>query len=352
MTQQRLIPLLTLLLLAQLAAGLWLWSADRVTLPARGALLSFDHDAVDTVEIRDGDGHDLRLVKTAAGWQLPGDADFPAAGFLVNGLLDRLATLHPGLAVATSDDAAGRFHVADDKYERRIRLLAGDKVLAELYLGDAAGPRRSYARVAGDSTVYPLAFSGFDARAEADAWTDKAYLHRDTDALQSVQLGDLRLVRDGKAWRLADLAADEHMDAKAADQLVQRLARLNFMGVHGRADKVPGGKMLLTATLTLAGDKAAGDADGKPVAGGSDAGRADAAPRTVEYRFYDPGKDGDPLLWVSDRDHVVRVASFDFKPLAEMTRDKLLQTPQARADETAPAVTPTDSTPAPAPGQP
>lgn len=297
--QYRLSALL-LLLVAQLLLAVWLaWPAgDRGGRDAR--LLPFDKAAVDAIEIRDGQGKTVRLQRTAAGWRLPGHFDFPVAAFRVRSLLDSLAGLQRGLAVATSAEAARRFHVSADGFERRIRLLKGDAELAVLYLGDAAGPRRAYGRASADAAIYPLAITAFDAGAGAGEWTDKTYLHRDPKALARVRVAGVELVGDAGRWQLADLAGDEQTDSQAAAELVQRLAKLDFMAVSGTRPATPQGDEILRVQL--------GFADG----------------RVVDYRFMDPGQGGDPLLWASDRDHVLRIGSYAVKPLLEMTRAKLL----------------------------
>lgn len=301
----RLIGGLAVLLLVQLWLGWWLASGDEPVAQVRTELLSFAPAAVDRIEISDADGRTLQLQRRQDGWQLPGEYDFPAAQSRVAALLEQLAGLRPGLAVATSAEAARRFRVAADGFERRIRLLGGEKELATLYLGDAAGPRRAYGRAARDTAIYPVEFTAFDAGTAAGEWTDKTYLHRDTRGLTSVALGGLVLQRVGDDWQLAELGEGELPDTAAAGELVARLTGLDFMAVHGRKAAAPAGEPLLDAQLRYA--------DGT----------------RVDYRFIDPGQDGDPLLVVSDRDHVLRIGSYALKPLLEVRREDLLR----RSDE-------------------
>jgi hypothetical protein len=260
---------------------------------------------VTEIDLRDGDGGTVRLLRQEGGWRLPDHHGFPAAGFRVDALLDRLAGLRPGLAVATSAEAAVRFRVAADGFERRIRLLAGSGELAVLYLGDAAGPRRTYARAGGDEAIYPIEFTGFEAGTAAGEWTDKGYLDREVAGLMSVTLGELRLQRVGDDWQLADLAEGELPDTGAAGDLVRRLTGLTFMAVQGRKPVVPAGTTRLQVQLRYA--------DGTQ----------------VDYRFIDPGQAGDPLLWVSDRDHVLRIASYTVDPLLALQRADLLRPPDS-----------------------
>ena len=300
MRLQRLIPWLIVLLVAQLALTLLLWRDDAGQLPvAAGPLLSFDRAAVDGIEISDGK-QTLQLRKVGDHWVLPDVFDFPAAGFRVGGLLDELGALRSGLPVATSAASARRFRVAGDGFERRLRLMQGDTELAVLYLGDAAGPRRAYGRAGGDTAIYPLDFTAFQADATHDGWTDKTLLHREVAEITALRIGDIQLERDGGGWKLAGLAEGERTDQDAAAALVARLAGLDFMAVLGPVEAAPAGSALLDAELTLG--------DGK----------------RVQYRFTDPGQGGDPLLRVSDRDHVLRIGSHVFAPLKAAGRDSLV----------------------------
>lgn len=316
MSMQRWIPWLAVLLLAQLLIAGLLWRSDQAQAPvAAGPLLSFDRAAVDGIEIDDGDKR-LRLSRSDGSWVLPEAFDFPAGEFRVTALLDNLAELKGGLPLARSSEAAERFRVAADGYERRVRLLAGERTMAELYLGDAAGPRRAYGRAAGDEAIYALPFTAFDADADLDGWTDKTVLHRQVSDIRALRLGDIALGREQGAWQLADLGEGRLTDQDAAAALVARIAGLNFAGVHGRAEELPVGEPLLSAVLTLA--------DGNE----------------VEYRFIDPGQQGDPLLWVSDRPHVLRIASYVFAPLKEVSRAQLVKAVAVEVPEQGEAVPP------------
>lgn len=296
------IPLLVVLLVVQLLLAWWLaLPADR-GVQAQARLLDFDIAVVNQIDIADGERREVVLKMGDDGWYLPGHFDFPVPAERVADLLQQLAGLKPTLAVATSLEAADRFRVSEKVHERRIRLLAGDQLQAEFYLGDAAGPRRAYVRVAGEPAIYPVDFTALDAPAHVGGWTEKSYLYQPAEGLEQVSVGPLILKRVKDAWQLADLAADEHMDATKADALVQRLLNLNFMAVAGKAADLPEGETVLTAQLVYG--------DG----------------RTVDYRFTDPGQQGDPLLRVTGLAHVLRIGSYAVDPLKQLQRQDLLQT--------------------------
>lgn len=294
------IPPLLGVLLVQLVLITWIWrdTGEPPALPS-SPLLQFDPDKITRIQISGGT-NTLDIERDGTDWVLPGNYDFPAGAFQVDRLLDALDGLRPGVAVATTADAAKRFRVAPDDYERRIRLFVADQQLAELYVGEAAGPRRVYGRVGGQTLIYPLTFDAFQAETRPDAWTDKTWLHRDMGDIKAIALPGIALTRDGDGWQLAGLADGEQTDQEKADELVSRLADLNFMAVVGRTDEPPPGKPLFDAKLTLTGDK------------------------MVTYHFVDPGQGGDPLLSVSDGPFVFRIASFVVKPLHNARRDQLV----------------------------
>ncbi len=160
-------------------------------------LLDFDADAVIAIEIQDGDGKMLRLVRNGDGWQLPDLSDSPASANRVSQLIDTLAGLTRPLPVATSADARTRFKVADDGFERRLILRGEGGDIATLLIGDSPGFRRLFARVAGEDAVYDLRMALFDLSVSADDWMELERAetplgqHGDTDqaAAPTVQMG-------------------------------------------------------------------------------------------------------------------------------------------------------------------
>lgn len=294
---------LTALLGVQLVVTGWAWR-ERMAVPVNATgsvLIAAKADAVSDIELDDGKRRVL-LKRGGDGWVLPQAHEFPAGAFQVSRLLDAVLNLHPGLPVADSENAARRFQVAGDDFSRRLILRQGGQVLATLYVGDAAGPRRVYGRLGGQTAVYPLLLDRYALATDVNVWTDKTWLHHALGDINGIHLPGIDLVRHGDGWRLADQTPDEQLDTDKVNDLVGRIANLDFMAVDGVADAAPDGELLLTITLDLAGG------------------------RTVSYRFRDPGQQGDPLLHVSGSPFVLRVAGFTLKPLQGVTRDALLAT--------------------------
>lgn len=89
------------------------------------------------------------LEKSATGWILPETFSEPADAEQVDKLLEKLATVKQGLAVATTEGAPKRFKTAEDAFERHLVIKEGDNTVGDFYLGSSAGFRHSHVRKAG-----------------------------------------------------------------------------------------------------------------------------------------------------------------------------------------------------------
>jgi hypothetical protein len=218
------IRLLTVLLVLQIAAvALLYWPADDGEAPAPSLAAGLPSDSVETIEIRDSEGEELRLQRRDDGWFLSNG--LPAMGSMVDTLLTALIAEDPGLAIATSDRAAERFKVADDDYERRLRLSGGGQERV-VYLGSSPAFRKIHARRAGERAVYVLEFNSYDAATNDQRWLDRGLLAaRDVSALE---LYGVRYERAEDAWTRAD---GEAVDDAAMETLLQVLSSLQVSGL-------------------------------------------------------------------------------------------------------------------------
>lgn len=295
------------LLLAQLALALLLAlrGADLGPAMAQGPLLDYPRDAVNQILVTGSDGEAAELVRTDGVWRLPALGDFPAAPFKIDGLLDKIAAAERRLPVATSPEALRRFRVAEDVFERRIRLAAEGRELGVLYLGDSPGFRRLFVRSGGEQAVYEAEIGLFDAPSAASDWADRTALHLDESTIERIELPDLTLERVDQGWRLADPAPGETLDQAAAAAAVRQLATLSFAAVLGAEDPDDYGLAVpaVSFRITLA--------SGEP----------------IEYRV---SRTEPPIvLAVSGRPQRFELADYTGRDLAELTRASLLAAPPA-----------------------
>ena len=223
-----LIPALTALLAVQLlvAAVVYWPGADDGAQVAAPLLAGSVATGADGLRIGNGDGASARLVRAGGeGWELA-TSGLPVAPGRVPTLLSALEA-DPGWPVARSAAARERFAVDDEAYERRVELLAGDEVLATVFLGTAPGFRRVHARAAGSDAIYSIGFNAYDAPADDSGWLDRSLAA--IAAPTAVGWNGHRLERGDNGWRLDGAAAE---DAAAVD-LVRALENLQVTGVAG-----------------------------------------------------------------------------------------------------------------------
>lgn len=275
---------------------------------ASEALLTFDADQVDRIEITEPDKDSLVLEKQDGEWRLPGVDGFPAKATRVDNLIGKLTAMKRGWPVAETDAAAGRFKVEEDAFERRIVLYEDDDEVAELYLGTSPGFRKVHARVADESPIYAVEFNNFEASRESRDWIDSAILRLATDKITRIEMPDVTLVRDGDQLAVEGLGEGESAEQGEIDKLADRIAKLDIQDVHGREpDDWNLDDPLLRFSVTLEGGE------------------------KRDYLVAKPKTGADYVLKVSGFDHHFKVASWNIDPIEQVDRAKLVEGPEAEA---------------------
>ena len=250
---KRAILFLSLAIVLQLALALGLRLADNSGKAAAkgGRLLAVSPDQIDTVQIEGNDGNAVLMHKIDGKWKLPEHFDAPADKSKINDFVTTLVGIERSWPVAESGDAIKRFKVADQDFERRLHLKAGNRELAVLLLGTSPGFRKVHARLAGEKQVFDIPFSTYQASLKTGDWVDKQQLWIDSDTINAIELPDGLLSRADDKWTLANLAANEETDQGKARQLIQKLARLNIQDVYAKADDPLPGPVELSIRLSL-----------------------------------------------------------------------------------------------------
>ncbi len=308
------IILLTLVLVAQVGLGIALNMNRQQMAPFRptALLLGFEPGGVDMITITGADKAGIRLVKKDGRWILPDYYQFPADQEAVSTLLDTLAGLKEGWPVATTRDAAVRFRVAKDDFERHIVLLHDNKPVADLYVGTSPGFRKVHVRVAGSNDILAVRFSAHDAGTGATDWLDRRFLAVDEKKIRKIVLPKFTLVRKDDSLVLTDLGSDETMKKEPVGSLVSRIAGLRIEAVLGNREKPDyrQDKPKLTITVELP--------DRKRV-----------------YTFSQPEKEDWYVLKTSDSDLYFKVAGWQLAPLLDARRELLVRKKEEPKKETA-----------------
>ena len=238
MRESRGAQLLTGVLAAQLLlAGALLWqSNDAADFVSSSQLVSLDAKEVDALIIDgvENDGKSVMLRRTTKGWEMAGDPAYPADTVKVEGIIDTLASLSPGLPVATTESAQEQLEVADTVFQRRLRVEQGDQQVADLYLGSSPGFRKAHLRKAGEQAIYAARINVFDLPLSSDDWLDKQLLAYDT--VDRLRGPGIELSREGDAWRIVEPAAQADTHEVVIDQINSIIGALQGLRVTGIVD--------------------------------------------------------------------------------------------------------------------
>ncbi len=332
---KRLILICAVLVLVQsgLAVLTHVQKKSEVSPSVKGPLLKLAALAVDELRLEDGEGHKLLLKKDKEHWQLPDLASFPADSIRVQGLVDRLASLQRGWPEATTVEAATRFKVGADRFERKLILRSNGADLGVLYFGSSPGLRKIYLRVDGSQEIETLAMDLHDLEVKPDSWIDTRALGFKPEQVVRVELPDLTLERVEQGLLPVDMTAEEEIVKDQRDALIKQLAGLTIHSVLGTLDKPEYGldSPVLQYTVELEGGERIEYLFGRPSA----AEAKEAQGQLPEASM--------PVLKVSGREQLFRVEGWQVEELVRADRAALVRSkvqPQAEAGQAAPSAVP------------
>ena len=304
-----------------LALVLWAGGPDYNAFKAKEPLLAFDSAKVDRIEIAEGSANSVALVKEDGKWVIPSSAGFPADGAKVSGLLTKLEGLKKGWPVATSAEAAKRFKVSDDAFERRVVLKSGGGTLGELLLGTSPNFKSVSVRAGGDSNVYSVAFAAYEAGARGDEWQDRGLLNIAQDQIASIAIGDVLLERKDGKYVLPGLAAGQKQDETATYRLTGALTYPVFEAVVGKGAEAQAKVSAPDIEITVK--------------------RTSGEPIVLKYKKEAAG--GAYLFTSSANGFLFRASEAAMEPIAKAKREALIEAPKkaaAEADKDAAAAQP------------
>jgi len=196
-------------------------------------------DQVTALEIIGPQKERVVLEKSGTGWIIQDSYGAPAGDEQVKALLDKLAELKKGLAVATTAGAAKRFKVADDQFERHVILREKDQIVGEFYVGTSPGFRQIHIRKAGTDEVFAVALSTFELETGVPPWLDKNPFKLKKEDIVSLSFPDFALQKKDEKWQMEGLEEGRETDSKAVDELVNKVADLTIEAVMNPQETEP-----------------------------------------------------------------------------------------------------------------
>lgn len=220
---------LTVILLVQLAlVAMLYWPADSAPEHPQSLLTAISQATVDRIQLANGDGATVVLLRDSDGWRL--DLGLPADNAKVAFLLKALTASDPGFPIADSSAAAQRFEVSETVFQRKI-TLSGSDGNATAYLGSTPGLRKVHARAEGDNAVFVIALSRSDAPVDIDSWLEPRLLSPQTPTAYALYGTGFTL--DAGRWSRSD---GEPVDQALAAAFADILGSVQVSGLIDAAD--------------------------------------------------------------------------------------------------------------------
>ncbi len=299
-------------------------------------LVTFEVDGLDQIRVSGRDESPIELSLQEDLWLMPGELKVDSSR--MDSLMEVLASDRWTWPVASTGEAAERFEVTEDSFQRKLELYSEDETVATLYLGTSPSFRRIHARESDSEKIYAIELATYDLPLDKDDWLDKTLIQTPAslDAMSRVGAWEAEFVSDGE-WRFLDPS----LKAKSSE-LSSMATRFETLRVMGLAEEVPERDPDVEFEVSAAGE-------------------------TVRYAFYRPdesdeededSKEGseeafdeeepmfdteirDTLVKSSLRDEFFRVSSYTLEQLEKPIEDLI---EEQKADSAEPHVERTDET--------
>jgi phage pi2 protein 07 len=261
----RYLQILGMLIILQLivsAVVLWPKSSKQ---QSDAVFLNVPPAAVNNLVLADMQNNSLTLKKSAQGWEVQQNNTIaPANTEQVDALINALTRSPAGWPVSTSEDALGRFAVAENDYQWKVTVKSDNPAVTEtIFLGTTVNSAKRHARHSNNSSVYALNYSLSDKAVNAKDWLKRDVLALSVQNLVSINAGDYVLNRVNNEWRFPDQTAKEVVDQELVEMFTARLnsLRIDNLASGPLLDKLKNEKPIQSIVLTASADndKTAGD---------------------------------------------------------------------------------------------
>lgn len=315
----------------QLALGVFVFWPRPVASSSGQALLGgFKASDVTGMTITDDKGVSTKLVKQGDSWVAPDAGNYPADATKITPVLDKLAAIKAGKAVATTAASQPQLQVADSKFVRKIDLLKADNTTQTLFLGSSAGGQSVHVRLNGQNEVYITSgLATWEVNADLLSWINPVYLTLNTNDLTGLTVknknGEFVMTKDAQGqWQLAGLGAGETLDQSKAASLATSATSVRMTQPVGKTADAAWGLGQPSAVVTMQVKNGTGDA---------------AQTKTVTLMVGSQDTtDQSYVVKSSESEYYVRVADYSVQEF--VSRDKagfLVATPTPAASPALPA---------------
>jgi hypothetical protein len=234
------------------------WSSGTGVEGSRALMPELESFSPARVEIRESDERSVTLERDGDVWVLTDEGGYPADPSKVDDLLEDLEGIRVRRPVVTQNRYHDTFKVADDDYERRLRIWkdAGDDPEVELFVGTSPNYRVSHVRLGDDDRVFEARGVGaYDLRGDTLAWVKQVFVDVPFDDVTRFALsnghGRIELAREEGVWKAIGPDGPV-LDVASVDALVRSVASLRLSEPAGPLDMSAQGFDNPAATLEIA----------------------------------------------------------------------------------------------------
>ena len=241
---QRILAILLALQLAVLAVLGFAFPSNRGPAKEASLLPALAGMTPRKVEIGDQAGASVTLARAGGGWTLESPSGYPADSAKVEKLLDDLEAVKVRSPVVSNRRNHAALKVADETFERRVRIWEKpeDKPSATLYVGSSPRFQSSHVRVGGKDPVYEASgINTFELAADPGSWVERSLVAVPADSVTSLSLrnakGGFELEKKDGLWSVRAPAsrARAALDAQKVETLVRTLCSMSLDAPAGPA---------------------------------------------------------------------------------------------------------------------
>jgi hypothetical protein len=200
------------------------------------------------VEVEDGEGETLAIVRDGDEWGIEEAGGYPADADKMKTLVDDLKGIQVQRPIVSSNRYHSSLKVGDKDFERHLRIWgesSGEPEI-DLYIGSSPNVGLTNVRTGGDDAVYEVGgIAAYQVRAEKAAWIKGRFLDARATQVERFMLvnagGSFELVKEEGNWRVVSPSTSRKLDSGKVDTFLQSVATLWVTEPAGAVDNATQG---------------------------------------------------------------------------------------------------------------
>lgn len=203
---------------------------------SKSILFSFEQKEINRIEISNENDTTI-LSKSNEKWVLPDLQRLPVNEDKLLKFLDKLTRLNPGWPIATTKESFKRFEVANDKFQRKIKIFKDKDLVEEFFVGTSPSFRKGHVRRVNDDAIYSVNLNSYELPADKTQWLDTSLLA--VKDINEIKGKDFILRNSNEKWSIEPLVentgadySNSEINEKKVKDLVSAFKSLRILGME------------------------------------------------------------------------------------------------------------------------